>query len=395
MPLRTYSTGMRVRLALGVVTSIDPESCCSAGRPAPSAPSSSPRPAPGQRVVSARLGFASHPTSSSPTSATPRWRTRPDPRRGPLRGCCTTTRAATYWRARVAVKALPPGSVVAVVITGTGIAGRAGLARQTDPPHRAPHRRRQRAGSVRARGRGLRAARHLAAVVAQPRRRGRLRRMLRWRWARAGSGSPTTTAGQPTTTSSPPSSGGRPAWACGRLPHRGRRRRPRPARVPRAPRPHLAPLTCRACRRHRARRRPRAPPRDRRAVQRRAVPDVHVGRHRRAGPAAVHPRRRGGDAPAARALRAALRHRAGCGVPAPAGRRRRQADARGPPARPRPRRPREALLHVPQPPSSQRSRGCNEWGWQAARFAGTVTKRSPREFARCCGSCEGGWSHCA
>jgi len=25
MPLRTYSTGMRVRLALGVVTSIDPE----------------------------------------------------------------------------------------------------------------------------------------------------------------------------------------------------------------------------------------------------------------------------------------------------------------------------------------------------------------------------------
>ncbi|EUA24785.1 lipopolysaccharide ABC superfamily ATP binding cassette transporter, ABC protein [Mycobacterium xenopi 3993] len=29
MPLRTYSTGMRVRLAMGVVTSIDPRSCCS------------------------------------------------------------------------------------------------------------------------------------------------------------------------------------------------------------------------------------------------------------------------------------------------------------------------------------------------------------------------------
>ena len=121
---------------------------------------------------------------------------------------------------------------------------------------------------------------------------------------------------------------GRPARARGRLPHRRRRRRPRPARVPGAPRPHLAPVARGAGRRRRARRRPRAPARYRRAVQRRAVPGVHAGRHRGAGPAAVHPRRRGGDAPAARALRPAVRHGAGCGVPAPAGRRRRQADAR-------------------------------------------------------------------
>jgi ABC-2 type transport system ATP-binding protein len=38
MPLRTYSTGMRVRLAIGVVTSIDPESCCSTRRSGRSTP---------------------------------------------------------------------------------------------------------------------------------------------------------------------------------------------------------------------------------------------------------------------------------------------------------------------------------------------------------------------
>ena len=54
---------------------------------------------------------------------------------------------------------------------------------------------------------GLRARRHLAAVVAQPRRRGRVRARHAARdgaRARAGSGSPTTTAARPTTTSSPP-----------------------------------------------------------------------------------------------------------------------------------------------------------------------------------------------
>lgn len=40
MPLRAYSTGMRVRLALGVVTSIDPRSCCSTRASAPSTRSS-------------------------------------------------------------------------------------------------------------------------------------------------------------------------------------------------------------------------------------------------------------------------------------------------------------------------------------------------------------------
>src|SRR5690606_37428141 len=123
----------------------------------------------------------------------------------------------------------------------------------------------------------------------------------------------------------------------------------RPARLPDPPRAHLAPLPRGARRRRQARRRRGAAARDRGADERRAVPGLHARRRGRAGPAAVRAGRRGGGAPAARALRAAVRHVAAGDLPAPRGVRRRQADARRPPARPRPRRPDQALLHLPQP----------------------------------------------
>ena len=114
-----------------------------------------------------------------------------------------------------------------------------------------------------------------------------------------------------------------------------RPRRPDPAGVPAAPRPGVA-----AAGRRTARRRRRAGPaaRHRVAVQRRAVPRVDAGSRWRAGHSAVHPRRRGGGAPPAGAVRAAVRHLPGRGVPAPAGHRRVQADPRRPDAHPVPRR---------------------------------------------------------
>ena len=125
-----------------------------------------------------------------------------------------------------------------------------------------------------------------------------------------------------------------------------RPRRPGPAGVPAAPRPGLAPARRRAAHR---RRRPGPAARHRLAVQRRAVPRLDAGSRWRAGPSAVHPRRRGGDAPPAGALRPAVRHLPGRGVPAPAGLRRVQADPRRPHAHPVPRRRHQALLHLPQP----------------------------------------------
>ena len=67
-----------------------------------------------------------------------------------------------------------------------------------------------------------------------------------------------------------------------------------------------------------------------------------AGGGRRAGPAAVRPRRRGGAAPAAGAVRAAVRHLPGRGLPAPARHRRVQADPRRPDAHPVPRRRRRS-----------------------------------------------------
>ena len=103
-----------------------------------------------------------------------------------------------------------------------------------------------------------------------------------------------------------------------------RRRQPGPAGVHRPPRPHLAQVA----RHPRGRSGPRAAHRDRGLLQRRPVPRRGPGDDRRAGPAAVRPRRRGGAAPADGAVQAAVRHQPGCGLPAPARHRRPQADAR-------------------------------------------------------------------
>ena len=88
---------------------------------------------------------------------------------------------------------------------------------------------------------------------------------------------------------------------------------------------------------------------DRVAVQRCAVPGGHRRGGRRAGSAAVRPRRRGGVAPAAGALGAAVRHLFGRNLFAPLRHRRVQADPRRADAHPVPRRRDQALLHLPQP----------------------------------------------
>ena len=89
--------------------------------------------------------------------------------------------------------------------------------------------------------------------------------------------------------------------------------------------------------------------RDRVAVQRRAVSGGDAGGGRCPRSAAVRPRRRGGGAPPAGALRFAVRHLPERGVSASAGRRRVQADPRRPDAHAIPRRSDQAVLHLPQP----------------------------------------------
>ena len=341
MPLRTYSTGMRVRLALGVVTSIDPEILLlDEGIGAVDAEFLAKARIRLNELVerSGILVFASHSDEFlADLCDTAIWMDQGQIREhGPLR------EVLHHYKGRDVLAELESRSrrrcrrsaVVAVVVTRhrTETAGRRpGLAGQADPPDRAPHRRRQRAGPVGARGR--RRVRAAATWLPSWRNLGgaggfalgmlhALALGADWVWLADDDGRAADDHVLATLRRA-----GRPARARGRLPHRADADDPDRLAFPRAPRPHLAPVARRAGRRRRARRRPRAPARDRRAVQRRAVPDVHAGRHRGAGPAAVHPRRRGGDAPAARALRPAVRHGAGRGVPAPAGRRRRQADA--------------------------------------------------------------------
>ena len=197
MPLRTYSTGMRVRLALGVVTSIDPEILLlDEGIGAVDAEFLAKARERLNELVerSGILVFASHSDEFlADLCDTAIWMEHgPDPRaRAAARGAAPLQGPRRAGRARVAVKALPPGSVVGRRRhpAPRRAAGRlAGRDRQADPPDRAPHRRRQRARPAGPRGRrGLRAARHLAAVVAQPRRRGRVRARHAAR-ARAGRG---------------------------------------------------------------------------------------------------------------------------------------------------------------------------------------------------------------
>ena len=117
----------------------------------------------------------------------------------------------------------------------------------------------------------------------------------------------------------------------------------------------------------------------RRVLQRGAVPRGRAGDDRRAGPAAVRPRRRGGAAPADGAVQAAVRHEPVGRLPAPARHGRPQADARRAAARPAPRRRGEAVLHLPQPrlPGEQA-------GDAARRAAGAAPVRLvlPRHPAR-------------
>ena len=126
-----------------------------------------------------------------------------------------------------------------------------------------------------------------------------------------------------------------------------RSRRSGSAGVPAAPRPGVARRVSELHSRRGSDQRSAA--RHRVAVQRRTVPGVDAGSRWRAGPSAVRPRRRGGSAPPPGALRAAVRHLPGRGVPAPAGRRRVQTDPRRADAHPVPRRRDEAVLHLPQP----------------------------------------------
>ena len=100
MPLRTYSTGMRVRLALGVVTSIDPEILLlDEGIGAVDAEFLAKARTRLFELVERSGSWCSRPTptSSSPTSATPRsgWSTARSASTGRCATCCTTTRAAT------------------------------------------------------------------------------------------------------------------------------------------------------------------------------------------------------------------------------------------------------------------------------------------------------------
>ena len=84
------------------------------------------------------------------------------------------------------------------------------------------------------------------------------------------------------------------------------------------------------------------------AVQRRAVPGVDVRVDRCSRPAAVRPRRRGGDAPPAGPVRAAVRHLLERGLSAPCGSAEFKPILGGPDAHAIPRRCDQAVLHLPQ-----------------------------------------------
>ena len=356
MPLRTYSTGMRVRLALGVVTSIDPEILLlDEGIGAVDA----------EFLAKARtrlfelversgiLVFASHSDEflARPVRHRDLARARHDPRaraaaRGaaPLQGPRRPRRDGTV--TAIPAGPVPPGSVVAVVVTRH----RSASSSSTRWPRWRSRRIRSRIWSSSTTGR------------TSPRARS-------WR-----------SAGIPATwLPSWRNLGGAGGFALGML-HAlalgadwvwlgdddGRaadetvlatlldvaQRRmlaavspvvvdaDDPERLAFTVRRGLTWHTSRATLAAEARR--RAAQRDRGVLQRRAVPRRRAGDDRRAGPAAVRPRRRGGAAPADGAVQAAVRHQPGCGLPAPARHRRPQAHARRPAARPAPRRRREA-----------------------------------------------------
>ena len=158
---------------------------------------------------------------------------------------------------------------------------------------------------------------------------------------------------------------------------------PERARLPAAPRADVEA--------QRGRARHRLPARHRVAVQRRAVPRVHFGRRRGAGLPAVLPRRRGGDAPAAGAFRAAVRHLPQGGVPAPGRLGRVQADAGRAAARAGPGERGEAVLHLPQPRVPARpSRGCARSGCSRSSGSGctssapSATRRRSWQWLKLC-----------
>ena len=120
--------------------------------------------------------------------------------------------------------------------------------------------------------------------------------------------------------------------------------RPRATGVPAAAWPGMAQARKRIA--HRSGAGPAA--RDRVAVQRRVVPRVHPGIDRCPGPAAVHPRRRGGIASPAGPLRPAVRNLPGHDLPASLWIRRVPADSGRPHAHPVSRQPHQAVLHLSQ-----------------------------------------------
>ena len=336
MPLRTYSTGMRVRLAMGVVTSIDPEILLlDEGIGAVDAEFLKKAQTRLQGLVerSGILVFASHSNEFlARLCKTAMWIDH-----GTIKmtgGIEEVVRAyegedaARHVREVLEENAAPMKRTdeltPSVAVRGHPPASRrtgqvAGRADHPEPRAGPPHRRRQRRRRAGARS-GCRPADsdHLPRLPPKPRRRRRFRARhaaRTGRWAPTGSGWPTTTDARTDRDVLAT------LLAC-------------------ADKHALAEVSPMVCdlddpdrlafplRRGLVWRRRVSELRTdgagsgpaaghRVAVQRRAVPRVHAGGRRRAGPAAVHPRRRGGTAPPAGPLRPAVRHLFGRGLSAP------------------------------------------------------------------------------